>query len=524
MTPTERTIANLPAHLRRYVVGQDYAAYTPRDQAVWRHILGKLRGHLADKAHPVYLEGLEATGIGMESIPSLDEMNERLSKLGWACVGVRGFIPPAVFTELQSLGVLAIASDIRTHEHIEYTPAPDIVHESAGHAPIIANRRYAEYLKACGLVGFKSISSVEDQAVFEAIRNLSVVKEDPTASEVEVAHAQARLEAASASRRGVSEGTRASRLYWWTAEYGLIGDVSNPRIYGAGLLSSIGEAKHCLTSAVRKLPLSVACADTDYDITRMQPQLFVARDFEHLFEVLSEFESSLAWKRGGDYGLREAMHARTVNHLVLADGREVTGRVVELLAAPRPVAPGLSTALARLEGPVVASLHGKAVGKPWNGPALVAFGAARLPERGAFRLAFDSGLVLEGFAAGGGEVLALHGQLAGRPLELPAVAHLYVSERLPSVAGGPADTGAWDQWFGELDAFTAGDGEERARERKAEALSPALATLYREVREMREKGALRPERLEQLVRASSDFPSDWLLLAEVNELRGTARA
>ena len=43
MTPTERAIARLPAHLRRYVVTQDYAAYTPRNQAVWRHILRRLR-------------------------------------------------------------------------------------------------------------------------------------------------------------------------------------------------------------------------------------------------------------------------------------------------------------------------------------------------------------------------------------------------------------------------------------------------------------------------------------------------
>jgi phenylalanine-4-hydroxylase len=38
-----------------------------------------------------------------------------------------------------------IASDIRQLEHIEYTPAPDIIHEGAGHAPIIANPEYAEY-------------------------------------------------------------------------------------------------------------------------------------------------------------------------------------------------------------------------------------------------------------------------------------------------------------------------------------------------------------------------------------------
>ncbi|MBF5043574.1 aromatic amino acid hydroxylase [Aggregicoccus sp. 17bor-14] len=524
MTPTERTIARLPAHLRRYVVTQDYAGYTPRDHAVWRHILGKLRGHLGERAHSVYMEGLEATGIGRESIPSLDEMNERLARLGWGAVGVRGFIPPEVFTELQALGVLAIAADIRTHEHIEYTPAPDIVHESAGHAPIIANARYADYLKRCGKAGFKAIATVEDQAVFEAIRNLSVVKEDPTATEAEVAHAQARLEAAAKSRRYTSESTRASRLYWWTAEYGLIGELERPRLYGAGLLSSIGEAQHCLTPAVKKLPLSLACADTEYDITRMQPQLFVARDFDHLFEVLAEFEATLAWKRGGDHGLKEALNARTVNHLVLSDGREVTGRVVELLTGDGEVAPGLGTALARLEGPVMVSRGGKDGSKPRFMPALVAFGGGELPERGAFELSLKSGLRLQGFAVGGGEVVDLRGELQGRALPLPAVCELFLSAGLPSVAGGPADPGTWDRWFGELNAFSEGDAEAKARAKKASALPPAVAELYRQVRTLREQGNPSPSALQQLAQACASHPDEWLLRAEVEELQRLARA
>ena len=227
----------LPLHLARYVVPQDYEAYTPRDQAVWRHILGRLTAQLKDRAHPSYLEGLAATGIDVETIPSLEEMNVRLGKLGWRAVGVRGFIPPAVFTEMQSLRVLAIAADIRTHEHIEYTPAPDIVHESAGHAPILADPRYAEYVRRCGVAGFKAIASRQDQAVYEAIRNLSVVKEDPASTPDDERRALARLQAAQAGRIYVSESTRASRLYWWTAEYGLVGGLDEPRIYGAGILS-----------------------------------------------------------------------------------------------------------------------------------------------------------------------------------------------------------------------------------------------------------------------------------------------
>jgi phenylalanine-4-hydroxylase len=517
-SPTERAIARLPPHLRRFVVEQDYDAYTPRDHAVWRHILRRLEQHLATRAHPDYLAGLTATGIGTEKIPSLDEMNLRLGKLGWSAVAVRGFIPPAVFTELQSLGVLAIAADIRTHEHIDYTPAPDIVHESAGHAPILANQRYAEYLKRSGLVGFRAIGSSEDEAVFHAIRHLSVVKEDPAATARQVQLAEERLHAASASRRFVSESTRASRLYWWTAEYGLIGSLEDPRLYGAGLLSSTGEAEACLGPGVRRIPLSIDAADVDYDITRMQPRLYVARDFDHLFEVLDEFEATLAWRRGGDYGLEQAIRARTVNHLVLSDGRALTGRVVGRIAAERAVAPGLATALARIEGPLLLSQNGVAVGKPLTGEALLVFGRGRPPSEGPFGFELPSGLFLTGFALGEGEVVNLRGHLAGRPLDLPSCTSLFLTETLPSVAAGPADPAAWDRWFGELNAFAEGDAEARARARKAAALAPGLGALYREVRLLREAPTRDRKRVTALQAAAAGFPDEWLLQTELREL------
>jgi phenylalanine-4-hydroxylase len=517
-SPTQRAIDRLPAHLRRFVVDQDHGAYTPRDHAVWRHILHRLAERLKGTAHASYLSGLAATGIGLERIPSLDEMNLKLEGLGWSAVGVRGFIPPAVFTELQSLGVLAIAADIRSHEHIEYTPAPDIVHESAGHAPILADRRYADYLKRCGEVGFRAIASVEDQAVYEAIRHLSVVKEDPSATEEEAALAEERLQAATASRRFVSESTRASRLYWWTAEYGLVGRLEDPKLYGAGLLSSLGEAAHCLTPAVRKVPLGPACADTEYDITRMQPQLFVARDFDHLFEVLEAFEATLSWRRGGDHGLEEALKARTVNHLRLEDGLELTGRVVARIAAHRELAPGLTTALTRVEGPILLSRDGRAEGHPWPGEALVAFGRAALPPAGPFSLDLPSGLFLTGFRVGAHEVINLRGHQDGRPLDLPSWALLFLSGALPSVAGGPADPGAWDRWFGDQGAFAEGEAESRARARKAGALAPEVAELYRESRALREGGAPDGARLAALRARASAHPAEWLLGAELDEL------
>ena len=63
-------IDSLPAHLRPFVKTQNYEDYTPRDQAVWRFVMKHLTSQLADSAHPVYLEGLERTGIALDHIPS----------------------------------------------------------------------------------------------------------------------------------------------------------------------------------------------------------------------------------------------------------------------------------------------------------------------------------------------------------------------------------------------------------------------------------------------------------------------
>ena len=523
MTPTERAVESLPPHLHRYAVDQDWESYTPRDHAVWRHVLRRLVAQLRGRAHPAYDAGLAATGIGSERIPRLDEMNEKLAHLGWSAVAVRGFIPPAVFTELQSRRVLAIAADVRSHEHVEYTPAPDIVHESAGHAPFLADPRYAEYLRRCGEVGFRAIASDGDEAVFQAIRHLSVVKEDPAATGNERRHAAGRLAAAAASRRRASEGVRASRLYWWTAEYGLVGSLAAPRIYGAGLLSSIGESAQCLGPSVRKEPLTAACADADYDITEMQPRLFVVPDFDALFDVLEEVARGLSFRVGGDHGLAEAEQARTVNHLVLSTGGEITGRVVSRVAGVRPAGPGLSTALVRVDGPVLLSRGGVALGRPVDGPALVALGADEVVPPGRFRLSLPTGLVLEGFSVDGLEVLDLRAWLGGRPLEVPPACRLLLARGVPSVAGGPADPEAWDRWFGALSTFTAGDDEARARARKGAALPPHVSAAYSTVRRIREAGALDERSTAALRAVALDHPDEWLLQEEVAELTPPSR-
>src|SRR5947207_8268210 len=252
-------------------------------------------------------------------------MNDILGRIDWGAVAVDGFIPPAAFMEFQAYKVLVIACDMRQIHHIEYTPAPDIVHEAAGHAPIIVDREYSNYLQRFGEVGAKAMSSKKDFELYQAIRHLSILKELPNGEAKEIEEATRLVEERQRNLGNPSEMARLSRLHWWTVEYGLIGTLENPKIYGAGLLSSIGESVSCLESKVKKIPYSIDAADTAFDITTKQPQLFVCRDFKHLSDVLEEFAGTIAFTVGGLEGINKAIECNNTATCEYSSGLQVSG-------------------------------------------------------------------------------------------------------------------------------------------------------------------------------------------------------
>ncbi|CAM2008855.1 aromatic amino acid hydroxylase [Acanthopleuribacter pedis] len=324
------TLDRIPAHLRRYVVHQDYDAYDTVDQAVWRFILLQTYNQLKETAHPIYVDGLQQTGISIDRIPRIEEMDACLSRFGWGAVCVDGFIPPRAFQEFQALGILTIAADIRTADHLAYTPAPDIIHESAGHAPIIPDPDYNRFLRRFGEIGKLAFSSGEDLDVYNAIRNLSVVKEDISSTPEQVYAAEVRLEEAIAAVSFTSEASFLSRLHWWTVEYGLIGKPEDYKIYGAGILSSVGESYFLHLPEVKKLPLTAGCIDVNYDITKQQPQLFVVETFDQLNHILDEVCETFAFKVGGRKALDVMLKSCEVGTVTLNSGLQITGTLTNI--------------------------------------------------------------------------------------------------------------------------------------------------------------------------------------------------
>ena len=363
-------IDRLPKHLKQFIKPQDYEEYTPINQAVWRYVMRKNVDYLSKVAHSSYLDGLKKTGIEVDSIPSMYGMNRILKEIGWAAVAVDGFIPPNAFMEFQAYNVLVIASDIRQLEHIEYTPAPDIIHEGAGHAPIIANPEYAEYLRRFGEIGCKAISSARDYEIYEAIRLLSILKEAEGTPQEEIEAAEKRVDELQNDLGELSEMALIRNLHWWTVEYGLIGTVDDPKIYGAGLLSSIGESAWCMTDNVSKLPYDINAAYQSFDITKPQPQLFVTPDFAHLSLVLEEFANKMALRTGGLSGVQKLINSNALGTVELSTGVQISGvfsNVIESEGKPVYLQCIGGTALAYREKELVGhgtSYHAEGFGSP----------------------------------------------------------------------------------------------------------------------------------------------------------------
>lgn len=528
----------LPKHLKQFIKPQDYSDYTPINQAVWRYVMRKNVKYLSKVAHSSYLEGLKKTGIEIDNIPSMYGMNRILTEIGWTAVAVDGFIPPNAFMEFQAYNVLVIASDIRQLEHIEYTPAPDIIHEGAGHAPIIANPEYAEYLRRFGAIGCKAISSHKDYQMYEAIRLLSILKEAEDTPQADIDIAEKLVEDLQNNMGELSEMAQIRNLHWWTVEYGLIGTIENPKIYGAGLLSSIGESAWCMTDNVKKIPYDISAANQSFDITKLQPQLYVTPDFAFLNLVLEEFANKMALRTGGLSGINKLIHSNALGTIELSTGIQISGvfsHVIEAKGKPVYIQTIGKTALSYREKELVdhgTAKHAEGFGSPIG--KLKGFNLAiedmsprdlrayNINEMESVTLEFEGDITVKGVVITGSR--NLHGKIILISLKNCTVTQgetilfrpewgiydMAIGKKVISAFSGPADMNSFD--------LISHVPTSKTIKAKHTAERDELEVLYQTVRNIRETKDTETSLATIFDKLRTNHPNDWLLAIEITEL------
>ena len=188
-------------------------------------------------------------GFSDKEIPQLEHISNFLrERTGWRLKPVAGLLSPREFLAGLAFKIFHSTQFIRHHGTPEYTPEPDIIHELIGHAPMFANKDFADFSQEIGLASLG-------------------------ASEIDI--------------------KRLAAIYWFTVEFGMCLDKNGEKkAYGAGLMSSFGELAWCVSDKPDHRPFNpyvISQEHLDYPISEMQPIYFVAESFSKAKDQISEY-------------------------------------------------------------------------------------------------------------------------------------------------------------------------------------------------------------------------------------------
>lgn len=224
-----------------------HVEYTEAEHNVWRVVWENLDPLLQRFACRQFFEGSEVVKLDRTRIPQLAEVNEMVEPVtGFQMVPVAGLVSARAFHRFLGRRRFLSTQYIRHPSTPLYTPEPDVVHEMVGHAASLASKRIADLNQLAG----------------------EVVNRFPEGPE------------------GEARMKRLERVYWYTLEFGAVMEGDAIKAYGAGLLSSFGEIGRFSTEAKLEPMDLERIAHTNYDPTRYQDTIFVAKSFEQMSDAL----------------------------------------------------------------------------------------------------------------------------------------------------------------------------------------------------------------------------------------------
>lgn len=231
---------------------QEYEKYTEEDFKVWKILYERQIVNLPHAASEAYLEGLKKIHFTSEHIPHFEETSKILNQLtGWGLAVVPGLIDDDQFFQLLSEKKFPATTWLRKMKNLDYLEEPDMFHDVFGHIPLLTNQHFVDYLQDLSKIALRYI-------------------ENPWAIHL------------------------ISRIYWFTVEFGLIKEKGQVRIYGAGILSSAGETKFCLSEKATHINFNVdLIMSTSYRKDVFQERYFLIDSYEQLFHSTDKIEQFL---------------------------------------------------------------------------------------------------------------------------------------------------------------------------------------------------------------------------------------
>jgi len=241
-----------------FTVEQTYA-YSDAEQAVWRTLSDRQTKLTRQLAHKSYLDGVAALGL-VDRIPDFGEVSERLRALtGWEIVAVPGLIPAAPFFDHLASRRFPVTNWLRTKEELDYIVEPDMFHDFFGHVPVLTQPVFADFMQMYGQKAGGVIEAGGDEMI--------------------------------------------TRLYWYTAEYGLMHEPGDAlKAFGAGLMSSFTELQFAVVDpGAHHVAFDLEkVMRTTYEIDKFQRAYFVLPSFDALRDAFERADMTAIVKRWKD--------------------------------------------------------------------------------------------------------------------------------------------------------------------------------------------------------------------------------
>ncbi|MES2780178.1 MAG: phenylalanine 4-monooxygenase [Bacteroidota bacterium] len=241
---------------------QIYNHYTEQDFLVWETLFNRQMNILEPIVSSEYLRALKTVEFSSGKIPDFDEIATCLKPLtGWSIYVVSNVSPKKQFFECLSQKKFTSTCWLRNIEQLDYLEEPDMFHDVFGHIPLLSNQEYARFLKGLSDIALKHFNN---KKMIELL----------------------------------------GRIYWFTIEFGLLKEKDQLKIYGAGIISSAEETRHCLSVNAIHHPFDIGhIFGTDYRTDIVQEQYFLIESFEQLYHSLPDIELLLQ-----QYAAKKILH------------------------------------------------------------------------------------------------------------------------------------------------------------------------------------------------------------------------
>jgi len=234
---------------------QQYELYSEADHAVWSILYTRQLETVQQVAYRNFKVGIKELGFCDKKIPNFSVMNTKLKLLtGWQIYAVPGLIDNSSFFERMKVKQFGATTWIRKMQELDYLEEPDMFHDVFGHIPLLTDPLICDYLYEMAKL---AVLYKDKDEVIESI----------------------------------------ARLYWYTIEFGLVTEDDELKIYGAGILSSIGETEYCLSDKAKLVPFNLQeILNTPYIKDQFQKKYFVLESFYQLAVAVKQFEQQLEIK------------------------------------------------------------------------------------------------------------------------------------------------------------------------------------------------------------------------------------